>query len=320
MNRPFRLFFHAPCFDGVASAAMAAEHLERTGFAVELEPVGYGSRATWLGPKDERFGVVDFLYHPDALFFADHHATSFLDEDLRRDFDARAAGGAELFYDSSAPSCATILVAVLKGSLDTARFSLLASAAAKVDSAAYPSVEEAVFPIDAAGAIRDSLAMGADGDYLRMLVQGLRRSTLDEIADRPDVRARVESYVRKQRSALASFRQTLRPGPTGIITFDYDTSHGNVSRYAPYLFEPEADYSIGILRAPGRAKITAMRNPWRDFPSVPLGRIFERAGGGGHTRVGSLELTGPAASDAGQRLHQLAAEIARSELAEAAKC
>jgi nanoRNase/pAp phosphatase (c-di-AMP/oligoRNAs hydrolase) len=33
-----------------------------------------------------------------------------------------------------------------------------------------------------------------------------------------------------------------------------------------------------------------MRNPWRKFRSIPLGRAFARFGGGGHERVGAVQL------------------------------
>jgi nanoRNase/pAp phosphatase (c-di-AMP/oligoRNAs hydrolase) len=63
-----------------------------------------------------------------------------------------------------------------------------------------------------------------------------------------------------------------------------------VSRYAPYYAQPNARYSIGIVRSPESIGITAMRNPWRPFKSVALGRIFEKFGGGGHRRVGAVRL------------------------------
>jgi nanoRNase/pAp phosphatase (c-di-AMP/oligoRNAs hydrolase) len=83
-----------------------------------------------------------------------------------------------------------------------------------------------------------------------------------------------------------------------------------ISRYAPYVFFPEARYAAGIVRSNGGAKITAMRNPWRDFPSVKLGRILARFGGGGHERVGSLIV--PNTLDARATLDKIVNEI-RSE-------
>ena len=56
---------------------------------------------------------------------------------------------------------------------------------------------------------------------------------------------------------------------------------------------------------------SAMRNPWRDFSSVPLGRIFERIGGGGHRRVGSCLLNQEQADRARELIQEIVREIER---------
>jgi len=56
-------------------------------------------------------------------------------------------------------------------------------------------------------------------------------------------------------------------------------------------------------------KITAMRNPWREFRSVRLGNIFQKYGGGGHDRVASLLLPYERVDDAKILLHRIVADI-----------
>ena len=99
----------------------------------------------------------------------------------------------------------------------------------------------------------------------------------------------------------------------GIAVFDVDCQDVMVSRYAPYHFYPEARYSIGILRYKDGAKITAMRNPWKDFPSVPLGKLFEEHGGGGHRRVGSVLLRGEQLEHSQTVLDELLRQIATAD-------
>ena len=94
----------------------------------------------------------------------------------------------------------------------------------------------------------------------------------------------------------------------GIVVFDVDSSGVIVNRYAPYFFFPDARYSAGIVRSARGATITAMRNPWREFPSVFLGRIFEKFGGGGHQRVGALLLAGDRVKEADFILEQILKE------------
>jgi hypothetical protein len=95
--------------------------------------------------------------------------------------------------------------------------------------------------------------------------------------------------------------------------FDVDSSDVLINRYAPYLFFPKARYSLGMVRTTDGIKITAMRNPWLQFPSVYLGKIFERFGGGGHRRVGSLLLKGSDATDPERVMKRLLHEIRKTE-------
>jgi hypothetical protein len=99
-----------------------------------------------------------------------------------------------------------------------------------------------------------------------------------------------------------------------IVVFDLDASPNSIiSRYAPFYFFPEARYSVGITRRRESAKITAMRNPWCEFESVPLGTIFERYGGGGHKRVASVILPRSDLNNANATLNELLFEIQRQD-------
>jgi hypothetical protein len=105
-----RLFFHSPCFDGAVSAAIASDYFEQTlGFApTTLIGVNYHLKDQWLSMQPTQpFAVVDFLYHPRVDFWVDHHPTTFLNEELRIDFEVRK--GPHLIYDRTASSCALLL-------------------------------------------------------------------------------------------------------------------------------------------------------------------------------------------------------------------
>ena len=67
------------------------------------------------------------------------------------------------------------------------------------------------------------------------------------------------------------------------------------------------------MRSRGGAKITAMRNPWREFASVPLGRILEAVGGGGHHRVGAVALPPERVAEARAVLVRVLAEVRRRQ-------
>lgn len=141
------LYFHSPCFDGIVSAVLAWDFLAvRDGWTdPTLRPVNYDRRETWLSEGLEQpAAVVDFLYHPDCEFWADHHPTTFLTDTARDDFEKRK--NARLTYDCVAASCATLLWERLYkefGHRDV-RYIELVRWADKIDSARYDSVEEAM--------------------------------------------------------------------------------------------------------------------------------------------------------------------------------
>jgi hypothetical protein len=112
---------------------------------------------------------------------------------------------------------------------------------------------------------------------------------------------------------LDRLSQTVHLDGSDIAVFDVDSSDVLINRYSPYHFFPEARYSVGMVRTNDGIKITAMRNPWRQFPSVYLGKVFERFGGGGHRRVGSVLLKDSDAREAQRVLKRLLREIRKEE-------
>ncbi len=314
MARSADLYFHSPCFDGIVSGVLAWEFLESVrGWKVErFRPVDYSSRGKWLkATLHTPSAVVDFLYHPQAQFWADHHVTTFLTKGARKHFDRRR-GDLCLSYNDRIGSCALLLWEHLLDAFDfrNPRYREMVQWADKIDSARYDSVEEAILGDTPALRIRASLAPGEESEeYTRQLVQLLRYSTLEEVAELPKVRRRSDRIRFLVEAGLERFGNAARLEDGEIVVFDVDSRDVIVSRYAPYFFFPQARYSVGIVRTKEGAKITAMRNPWRDFPSAPLGSIFASCGGGGHERVGALLLPGSRAAKANRIREYVLQEI-----------
>jgi hypothetical protein len=309
------VYFHSPCFDGIASAVLAAGFLEaqRHWPRVTLRAVNYDVRATWLATAlPDPSAVVDFLYHPDARFWADHHQTAFLDDRVRQHYEARQRP--DLIYDASASSCAALLSKRLAESYEyrnAARDELVAWAD-KIDAARYGSVEEAILP--STDALRLNLSLvSASPEFCEFLAQELQTRSIEDLATAPQVRQRWEHAQRLLAMGLTRFKDNARVERDGIVVFDVTTEGTIVSRYAPYYFFPEARYSVGIIRSDHDVKVTAMRNPWKEFHSVPLGQVAAQLGGGGHQRVGSVLLRGEHAARATAVVQQFVAEIRRLE-------
>ncbi len=305
------LYFHAPCFDGVVCAVLAADYAEMydDSIAWDYRAVSYELKPRWLATRlPPRSVVVDFLYHPDAWLWADHHATSFATEDVQRVFESRREP--LHFYDPCADSCAGLLQRRLTalGHRNPA-YDEHVVWAEKTDAARYSSVHEAIDAEAPALRIHASLGVNADARYCAWLVRALRVKPLAEVARHAEVVERFQQRQLDTVDGLRRFEKSQRMEPDGIVVFDVDDPQLSINRYAPYVFHPDARYSIGILRGRNVAKISAMRNPWREFPSVHLGRIFESKGGGGHHRVGSLYLKGEDIALARQYLQDILLQI-----------
>ena len=127
--------------------------------------------------------------------------------------------------------------------------------------------------------------------YCKVLLRELESGDLHRVADLPEVRARYAEVRAQKEAGLKRVEERVRLEEGGIVTFDVEAHENDIiSRYAPYYFFERARYSLGVIRLEDRIRITAMRNPWLDFKSIPLGPIFERFGGGGHERVASVIL------------------------------
>lgn len=310
------VYLHFPCFDGVVSAVLASEYLEKKhewGLA-DVVPVDYSERGTWPSrPLAKPAAVVDFLYHPDADFWADHHQTTFLTPKLKEDFETRKS--APFFFDSEALSCASVIWRNTYQTIRDPRFRDMVHWANRIDGAKYDSVEQAV--LGDAPALRINLSFMRDPtpDYCRYLVQDLRTKTLAEVAASREVNERYRSARRDIRTGQQRFKKSSRLERDGVVVFNVDNSKAStISRYAPYFEYPKALYSVGILNSEEGAKITAMRNPWRHFRSVPLGQIFRTYGGGGHQRVASVLVDSQKAE---HTLKSILADLRRARFAKA---
>lgn len=292
------LYFHYPCFDGLVSAVLASEFLEsHEDWSIKkYTPVDYTLCETWLSTRLEiAAAIVDFLYHPQAEFWADHHRTSFPTAAAKEDFERRRREY-RLLFDPRASACASLLYRNLRRCLShKPHLKEMVAWAEKIDSAKYSSVNEAI--LGEAPALRIARTLSANNndesgpDYARFLLLQLREHGLGQVAELEEVRSREDQIRRNILSGLKSVKTKLRLEKGNIAVFDARPKRDQViSRYAPYYFQPEARYSIAVVRSERGIRITAMRNPWRKFRSIPLGRAFAKFGGGGHQRVGAVEL------------------------------
>jgi hypothetical protein len=285
------LYVHFPCFDGVISGVLATLFLEKTrGWKFKrIEPVNYHMQKEWLETVlRRRSAVVDFLFHPQAEFWADHHPTTFLTEQLRADFEH--GGNASRLYDRQSGSCASLLWREIGGALrPNPRLEEMVGWAEKIDSAGYESVEEAFSNSHPALVLYRSLAIEADQQYCKFLIGKLKKRSLEEVSLSREAQRRFLRAQELSALGLERVRQSVRLDGT-VAVCEASSEGVLMNRYSPYYFFPQAKYSIAITHTRYGAKITAMRNPWINFESMNLGEFMRKYSGGGHQRVGSVNL------------------------------
>jgi len=297
-GNPVHLYFHSPCFDGLVSAVLLSDYLRTSAnHRIELHPVNYHLNDTWEGLQLlQPAAIVDFQYHPDASIWFDHHATPFLTPKFEAHYRQRREP--MLVFDRTSPSCSLLIWNQHLPMTGDHYEKVLA--ADLIDSARYESPQQAVFDESPPFLINATLAIGETDEYTKFLVGELLARGLEATSGLAVVRDRFREFRRLRDLGQQLFTPTedlrTHDGYTltddDILLFAIDDSGGIVSRYAPFTVAPDARYSLGAIRSGDRVKITAMRNPWRQFESVPLGDIFKTFGGGGHQRVASTRLHG----------------------------
>jgi nanoRNase/pAp phosphatase (c-di-AMP/oligoRNAs hydrolase) len=93
-----------------------------------------------------------------------------------------------------------------------------------------------------------------------------------------------------------------------VVFFDLaDRGIEGYNKFIPYYLFPHSVYTVSVMRASFRTKVSVGSNPWApEEPRHNLASICERHGGGGHPRVGAISFE-PGAIDKARRV---AAEIA----------
>lgn len=284
-----KVYFHRACFDGIASAATAAALLEKSlgETSFEFLPVDYSIRAEWeTTPLAEYSCVVDFLYHPSATYWWDHHATTFVSPKSRDHYHKRQSQ--YIAWDPQASSCAGFIYRLARANCplqrhleDTARW------ADKLDSATYDSPDEAVRQLSPARLIALSFVVEDTSTYYDFLIRSLLRTTVEDVASTSLCRVLCDEARRRYELGIELFKSTASY-EAGIVLYDISVRDEIIDRMIPYYLFPQANYSLGIVRTNDRlVKITCNANPWRRPSGPHIGEIFARYGGGGHRDVGS---------------------------------
>lgn len=287
-----KLFAHSD-FDGMASAALVLAYLrdndEIDPDTVAVELVDYSEEMRWrtkvIVPDDSLPIIVDFLYHPSAFMYWDHHQSSFLTAAYRADFDGRTLGHSR--WDPTYQSCCHLVFDQFRPTwFEQLRYRDLVTAADKIDGAKYDSPGEyfdGLTPEILLNHAWQDLSEPEKVATIRHLAKhGLLATSRTVTATAQRVR---------ERNQTALYQYTDRLTMIGdVACVDLVGSQLPFLRYAPYYLRADVRHTLTLHTLDNHEIALSLgRNPWGTFTSTAqdLGVMAQRHGGGGHAYAAS---------------------------------
>ena len=275
------LYYHHD-YDGVVAAAMVVASAVSK---LQLKAVQYGPQLHWLEqPVSAQTGIVDFLYHPQAGLWVDHHATTF------------GAQSAESFrsdachvFEPNAPSCPNIIVQLpwFIGGSHWAEFVRWADV---IDGAGYESAEQANDLSNPHLLLSQVIVETSDDTVLALLVREMCSRSATELLQLPQI-SPTASRIRSEEARLrAQLTERLRiVGQVALL--DQSDLQVSYRRYLAYEQHPDTSYGIGLYRSGEGVIVSVGENPWHQPGPVHLGALCREYGGGGRRATAGVPTT-----------------------------
>lgn len=292
----YDIYFHND-FDGRASAAVMLAFLRGRGDDIQhYVALTYGREAPWLATdlakKKNPAIVVDFIYHPGAAWWFDHHATTFRKPGWKKKFRPDRFHS----YDPSYKSACRLAYTMLKKNFKwkpPRHFAELVKWLDIMDSAGYRSARETIAmkqPAYQVNAFIDVVHQTAKDDAY--LIGLLAEQSLSRVVKAPRIAAGIRVLRKKVARSMRFYEKNLRVFKrTTLIDTTGDPLNG-LLRYAPYYFYPRIVYHIRLKgKGDGVWYLGVGANPWRRSENAfHLGKYMrEHYGGGGHKDIGATE-------------------------------
>ena len=293
-----RILYHGNCFDGVSSAAIFTKFYQsRINLSAEI---GYTPTMHQAGNAFDRGqldgdenAIVDFKYCADdrLTWWFDHHQSAFLSPEDEAHF--KADGSGKKFLDIHSKSCAEFIAKVTKEKFGWEDGSLaeLVEWAHIIDGALYESPAQCVELRSSALKLMQVIEGEKDPAFVEKIIRMLTECSLDEIVERPEIKARLEPIL-EQHWKTAEVIKERAIAERGVVFFDLiGTGIEGYNKFIPYYYHPEVTYVVSLSQSSFRTKISVGSNPWAPRPRLHnIAEICERYGGGGHAVVGAVSL------------------------------
>lgn len=297
-KQKINIYYHGD-LDGVFSAIMFARSYMDNGVDCKFRftAVNYDSKdwQTRELPKADVIAVVDFVWHPQCTYWADHHLSGW-GEIEPREFVGK--------YDSSAPSCCEVILSD-PNRLRFKNEALMKSIVRGIsicDYALYSSPHEPYDITKWYSALRMSLMEDGSDAYMEELIKlFINMDTSFNLLLKniiPDIAAwRAHKVNYAMGKGFKKF-QACYKYEDKIVSFTVP-AYEKFDRYFPFKAENDAMYTVYVRDStwatPPKCYVSVSKNPWAlKDPNVSIKELLEvyqfgdNSPGGGHQDVGGL--------------------------------
>jgi len=287
----YHLYFHND-FDGRASAAILLAFFRSRGDSIAgFHPMDFHLKPRWARFKFKQPAIiVDFIYHPKAEWWFDHHQTSFIRSSWQKKFRQ------DKFHkwNSKYPSCTSLVLDSLKkdfGLKPPAHLKELAKWLDVIDAARFRSARQAVeFKEPALKLMNFIDTAGRKGDSLAWLIDLMSRFPLSRIVRDKRLQQSVRKLSKDKERALVFYKKNLRVYRR-VSLIDLGTTNFIDFRFATYYLKPKLLYNIIVKEIKDGFKFSVGSNPWRRKEiKANIAKMLEKYGGGGHRLVGGVTI------------------------------
>lgn len=307
----YDIFFHND-FDGRASAAVLVnffkQHKDKVG---RLVPVDYHLKPIWLKPdglkriaakakkgKKNPIIVVDFLYHPAAAMWFDHHPTTF----LKRTWEDRfKPSETQHFAPEYASACRLVMDALVEyyAYNPPKHIHEMAEWLDVCDGGQYRSARQTIVLKEPALLLDAFInTKKNEGKTLDWLIKLLAEKGMSAALRDKRVKKEIPLLRSVRKRAVEYFKENMVVRKyVGIIDKEGLGELPTV-RYAPYFLRPSLMYTIMTKRVGSKSYVFQVGvNPWkRERNPLHIGSLLMKHGGGGHKNVGAVEIKGEKAA------------------------
>ncbi|MFO0664315.1 MAG: hypothetical protein U0174_10205 [Polyangiaceae bacterium] len=310
---------HGHCFDGLCSAALFTQLLQKLGPERNLSfrylAMGYGPGENGVPPAlldgDEN-AILDYRFSASEklTWYFDHHVSAFPTDAEREEFARRKVQVPKrAFHDGTYGSCTKLIVDVAKSEfgLTFEGMDRLIYWADMIDRAAFPSAQMAVDRKEPVLKLMAVVEAIGNAEFVTQMVPRLAKQDIESLAASEDVLALYAPLAAEHEAFITRVKKAAKENK-GVVLVDLaDEPSESAAKFVTYALYPDSGYSVMLTRSKSKCKISVGFNPWSKVTRTHnIAQICERYGGGGHPVVGAVSTK----ADEVERARTIAKEIA----------